>query len=375
MRYCHANVFGERGFFSGGFTVENGRFAELLPGADGGDGVDLGGMTVLPGLVDIHIHGSAGADFSDGDPVGLERMARYLAAHGVTSFVPASMTLPYKNLSAAFQTAVRFRQNRPADCARVLGVHMEGPFLSAAKKGAQNEAFLRTPDFAAFAALYRACGGLIRLVDIAPELPGAAEFALRAAKLCAVSVAHTAASYEEAAAVYKAGASHLTHLYNAMAPLLHREPGPIGAASERENVTAELICDGYHVHPSAVRAAFRLFPGRICLISDALRCAGMADGEYELGGQRIFLRDGTARLENGSLAGSSANLFACMRNAVRFGVSPAEAVLSASLRPAKVVGQEKQAGSIAPGKFADFLVCDEDWNLRAVFLNGIEVRL
>ncbi|MBQ9347097.1 MAG: amidohydrolase family protein, partial [Oscillibacter sp.] len=231
MRYYHGTIFGEHGFFSGGFAVENGRFTELLPDAAAGDGVDLGGLTVLPGLVDIHIHGSAGADFSDGDVAGLERMARFLAAHGVTSFVPASMTLPYETLAAAFQTAAAFRERRPADCARLLGIHMEGPFLAEARKGAQNGAYLRAPDYSAFEALYWGCGGLIRLVDLAAELPGAAAFTRQAAKLCTVSVAHTAAAYEEAAAVFDAGASHLTHLYNAMPPLLHRAPGPIGAAS------------------------------------------------------------------------------------------------------------------------------------------------
>ena len=432
MLFYNARVFAEDGWFYGGFSVRDGRFAELLPepGQESGrqessmrkrtiqksstqgncmeehsmrgntmrgnilrepavwgdcidredslrvseeDAVNLCGAVVLPGLVDIHIHGSAGADFSDGDADGLRRMARYLALHGVTSFLPTSMTLPYDTLSAAFQTAVRLIEESPPDCARVLGVRMEGPFLSEAKRGAQNRAYLRAPDYAAFSDLYHGCGGIVRIVDLAPELPGAAAFARQAGSLCAVSIAHTAAGYAEAAAVYAAGAVHLTHLYNAMPPLLHREPGPIGAALEREKVTTELICDGFHVHPAAVRAAFRLFPGRVCLISDALRCCGMPDGVYELGGQPILLRDGTARLEDGTLAGSAATLFECVRNAVRFGISPEEALYAASLLPARVIGQESTVGSIAPGKSADFLICDRDWHLLAVYKNGREI--
>ena len=245
----------------------------------------LDGALVIPGLVDIHVHGCAGADFSDGDYAGLVRMARYLARRGVTSFAPASMTLPYDALDKAFHAAARLHREGLADGARLMGIQMEGPFLSREKRGSQNPAYLRLPDWDRFLRLYDAAEGLLRIVDVAPELPGAVEFTRRASEKCRVSVAHTAAGYDQAAAVFDAGATHLTHLFNAMSGIHHRHPGPIGAASERENVTAELICDGIHVHPSAVRMAFRLFPGRICLISDALRCCGMADGSYSLGGQ------------------------------------------------------------------------------------------
>lgn len=370
MSFFNARILGESGFFTGGFSVQEGKFSELLPGVKQGDSVNLNGQTLLPGLVDIHIHGSAGEDYSDGDSSGLEKMAHYLASHGVTSFVPTSMTLPYKMLLDALQSAVQLRERNPAFCARVLGVRMEGPFLSESKKGSQNAAYLRMPDYAAFQKLWHSCGGLIRIVDTAPELPGATTFIRRAKERCTISVAHTAAVYEEAAEAFDAGASHLTHLYNAMPPLLHRSPGPIAATSERENVTTEVICDGYHVHPAAIRAAFRLFPGRVCLISDALRCGGMPEGEYDLSGQRVFLRDGAARLKDGTLAGSAVNLFDCVKNAVRFGISPEEAVRSASLLPAKVIGQSETVGSIVPGKFADFLVCDSGGNLNAVYMNG-----
>ena len=320
--------------------------------------------------MDVHNHGNSGADFSDGDYDGLVKMARYLAQNGVTSFAPASMTLPYDALETAYKTAVQFRREQPEGCAHLMGIHMEGPFFSEKKKGAQNGAYLRLPDFEAFKQLYDASEGLIRIADVAAELPGAVEFAQKASKLCTVSIAHTDCTYEEASAVFDAGASHLTHLYNAMPGIHHRKPGPIGAGSERENVVAELICDGQHIHPSAVRMAFRLFPGRICLVSDALRCCGMPNGQYTLGGQDVFLYGGVAKLADGTLAGSATNLYDCMRKAVEFGIPKEQAVLSATLIPARELGCENEIGSIAPGKRADFVVCDEEVNRKTVFLCG-----
>ena len=267
MLFKNAYIFTEAGeFIHGSFRVADGKFTEILDTVPAEEGVDLAGQYVIPGLIDVHNHGNSGADFSDGDYEGLVKMARYLAANGITSFAPASMTLPYEVLEKAFATAVRITDEQPEGCARLMGIQMEGPFFSEKKKGAQNGAYLKDPDFAAFKKLYDGCRGLVRIADVAPELPGAVEFTREAAKLCTVSIAHTDANYEEADAVLEAGATHLTHLYNAMPPIHHRKPGVIGAGSERENVIAELICDGEHVHPSSVRMAFKLFPGRICLV-------------------------------------------------------------------------------------------------------------
>lgn len=369
MRYENGWIFADGRFVRGGFSVENGRFAHVLEDVPG-PAEDLDGALVIPGLVDIHVHGCAGADFSDGDYAGLVRMARHLARRGVTSFAPASMTLPYDALDKAFHAAARLRREGLADGARLMGIQMEGPFLSREKRGSQNPAYLRLPDWDRFLRLYDAAEGLLRIVDVAPELPGAVEFTRRASEKCRVSVAHTAAGYDQAAAVFDAGATHLTHLFNAMSGIHHRHPGPIGAASERENVTAELICDGIHVHPSAVRMAFRLFPGRICLISDALRCCGMADGSYSLGDQEILLSGGVARLTGGAIAGSAADLYQCMRRAVSFGIPREQAVWAATALPARVIGRESETGAIADGRAADFVICGGELEPEAVYLGG-----
>ena len=369
-RFVNGLIFtAGRGFVPGGFSVADGRFGEVFFDRREG-GTDLGGALVIPGLVDIHVHGAAGADFSDGDPAGLERMAAWLARNGVTSFAPTSMSLPCERLSTAFRAAARLAEALPKGCARPVGIHMEGPFFAEARKGAQNGAWLRPPELEAFRALYADSGGLLSIVDLAPELEGAIPFTEGAKGCCAVSVAHTDASYEQARAAFEAGASHLTHLYNAMPPIRHRSPGVIGAASEDGRVTAELICDGVHVHPSAVRMAFKLFPGRICLVSDALRCCGMPEGEYELGGQRVFLRGGAAYLADGTLAGAASSLFDDLRNAVAFGIPREEAILAATLNPARAIGRADEIGSIEPGKRADFVLCGGDLERRAVYLGG-----
>ena len=371
MLFKNAYIFTEEGVFThGSFRVADGKFTEVLSTVPAEDGVDLEGQYVIPGLIDVHNHGNSGADFSDGDYEGLVKMAQYLAKNGVTSFAPASMTLPYEVLEKAFATALRLTEEQPEGCARLMGIQMEGPFFSEKKKGAQNGAYLKDPDFEAFKKLYEGCNGLVRIADVAPERPGAVEFTREASKLCTVSIAHTDANYEEADAVLAAGATHLTHLYNAMPPIHHRKPGVIGAGSERENVIAELICDGEHVHPSSVRMAFKLFPGRICLVSDALRCCGMPNGQYELGGQEVFLEGNVARLADGTIAGSATNLYDCMRKAVEFGISKEQAILSSTIIPARQLGRGEEIGSIAPGKLADFVVCTADLEKTAVYLGG-----
>ena len=374
MNYKNANIYTEQFRFEcGAFSVENGRFCRVL-GEAAADAVDLQGAYVLPGLIDVHTHGNSGADFSDGNAAGVEKMARYMAKNGVTSFAPASMTLPYETLEKAFASARAFVDARLSDAAALRGIQMEGPFFSEKKKGAQNGAYLRNPDFEAFKALQDGCGGLVRIVDVAPELPGAEEFIRKAKALCTVSIAHTDADYDAARRGIAAGVTHLTHLYNAMPAIHHRKPGVIAAAAEAETVSAELISDGQHVHPASVRLAFRIFgASRMVLISDSLRCCGMPDGEYELGGQQVFLQGGVARLADGTIAGSATNLFDCMRRAVSFGICREDAIRAATYNPARQIGALSEVGSIADGKVADFVLCDAELNRQAVYLAGEKI--
>ena len=374
MNFKNAMLYTEEfRFVPGAFSVEDGKFTNVLAEPQA-DAVDLHGAYVIPGLIDVHNHGNSGADFSDGDYDGLVKMAEYLAQNGVTSFAPASMTLPYDVLAKAFATARRLADEAPEGAAALRGIQMEGPFFSEKKKGAQNGAYLRAPDFAAFSKLYHDCGGLVRIVDVAPELPGACGFIRQARELCTVSIAHTDANYDEAHAAVEAGVTHLTHLFNAMPALHHRKPGVIGAAAEADQVSAEIISDGQHVHPSAVRLAFRLFGAeRMVLISDALRCCGMPDGEYELGGQAVFLKGGVARLADGTIAGSATNLYDCMLRAISFGIAREDAVRAATWNPARQIGCLDVVGSIADGKRADFVVCDENLTRKAVWLAGKEL--
>ena len=376
MFYKNARIFGsDFQFHTGAFEVKDGLFGAVLPEAVPADAVDLQGATVIPGLIEVHSHGNSGADFSDGDYEGLKAMARFYASCGVTSFAPASMTLPYEVLAKAFATGKRLKEEAPEGCARIMGIQMEGPYFSYKKRGAQNPDYLKEPDFEGFKALYEGCDGLVRIVDIAPELPGAAEFVEKAKELCTVSIAHTDSDYDHAKAAIDAGVTHLTHLYNAMPGINHRNPGVIPAAVENKNVRAEIICDGLHIHPAAVRMAFSMFGGeRMIIVSDSGRCAGQPDGTtFELGGQMATLTDGVARLADGTIACSATNMYQCLLNCISWGI-PEEAVIRAcTYNPACALGAQDKVGSIETGKLADFVICNADYTGRRVFIGGKEV--
>ena len=375
MFYTNARIFVDNEFRMGAFEVMDGKFGAILPENVPADAIDLGGATVIPGLIEVHSHGCAGADFSDGDYEGLKAMAKQYAAWGVTSFAPASMTLPYDVLEKAFATAKRLVEENIEGLSVLRGIQMEGPFFCYAKRGAQNADYLKNPDFEGFKALYDGCDGLVRIVDVAPELPGAAEFVAQASKLCTVSIAHTDSDYDHAKAAVDAGVTHLTHLYNAMPAVHHRNPGVIPAAVENAKVQAEIIADGYHIHPSSVRLAFTMFKNRMVLVSDSGRCAGKDEGyQFDLGGQMAELRGGVAKLVGtNTIACSASNLWTCLCNAISWGIPEEEAVRAATYNPACALGVQDKVGSIATGKIADFLICADGYTGKRVFLAGKEI--
>ena len=335
------------------------------------DTYDADGNYVLPGFIDIHTHGAMGYDMCDANPEGIEAMLAYHGGHGVTSVVLATMSYPEPVIAAAIQTSTRYF-DKTGYGAVLRGVNLEGPYLSRNKCGAQNPGYLENPDLDAFERLVEVSQEHVRLVDLAPELPGAVDFIKEACKKCAVSLAHTEASYDVASAAFDAGASHVTHLFNAMPPFTHREPGVVGAAMEKAGFV-ELISDGVHIHPAAIRAAFRMFgEQRVCLISDSMRATGMPDGLYEIGGQAVRVENGRAALEGNpaAIAGSVVNLAEMCRRAVGFGIPVEHVVRAATLSPATAAGLGNEVGSLEPGKRADIVICDRELNVVAVFCAG-----
>ena len=371
MRITGGQVFDlEQGFVSRDVCFEG---EKLEQSSADGKTYDASGCYVIPGLTDLHFHGCVGEDFSDATPDGLQKMADYELSRGVTQICPAGMTLGEDQLTRICQNAAAHRAKNPGG-AELVGLHLEGPFLCKAKKGAQNEAFLHDPDPAMLHRLQQAAQGMVKLVTLAAEQPGALEF-IRSAREdgITVSLGHTTADYDTACAAYEAGARQATHLFNAMPPFTHRAPGVVGAAFDHPQVKVELISDGVHIHPSVVRAVFQLFgAGRGILISDSLRATGMPDGLYPCGGQEIEVHGNRATMADdpNTLAGSVSDLMACMRSAVSFGIPLHDAVRAAAVNPAQVLGIFDRLGSLDVGKTANLAILDRDLNLKDVFFRG-----
>ncbi|WP_044916334.1 N-acetylglucosamine-6-phosphate deacetylase [Butyrivibrio sp. WCE2006] len=343
--------------------------------------LDAKGLLAIPGLVDIHFHGAVGHDFCDGDKKGLEEIAEYEAQNGVLAICPATMTFPEEVLSNVALNAKSYKEGIESDRttpdnikrADLVGINMEGPFISPDKIGAQNPDYLQLPDIDMFRRLQEKSGDLFKLVDIAPELPGSMEFIKEHSSDVKISLAHTCSDYDTAIKSFQNGAGHMTHLFNAMPGLNHRNPGPIAAAIECK-AEAELIADGIHVHPAMVRFAFNAFPeDKMILISDSMEATGLPDGEYQLGGQKVTVIGNKAVLTDKPdvIAGSVTNLFDCMKNAVKnMGISLETAVRAASENPAKSIGIDADYGSIEPGKYANIILMDKDFNIKHIVNRG-----
>lgn len=377
MRIANGKVFDGQCFRERDVVVEGQTFSSIEAsgnvacGAGGAaDTLDASGCYVIPGLIDVHFHGAMGYDFCDASDEGISAIAAYEASHGVTSICPTTMTLPEERLVPIVASVAA--HEAAAGEAGIVGINMEGPYIAPDKVGAQNPAYVRSASIEEFGRLQQQAKGLIKLVDVAPEQPGNLEFIRQVSHDVRVSVAHTCTGYDDACAAFDAGARHITHLFNAMPALHHREPGPIAAGAERNDITAEIIADGVHIHPAMVRLAFALFgDDRMILISDSLRACGLGDGEYELGGQQFFVKGNRATIANGSLAGSVSDVMACMRTAVRtMGIPLTSAVKAATVNPARALGLDGKLGAIAPGYQADAVVLDRDLNIKHVVLRG-----
>jgi N-acetylglucosamine-6-phosphate deacetylase len=354
--------------------VENGKIVEVGENLTGGETIDLSGKRLVPGFLDLHSHGCFDGDFSLASEEKIREMCTWYARHGVTSVLATTVTNAVDTTKKAMATlgnAIAHQEEAPAG-AYILGINMEGPFLGKDKKGAHDEQFLTPPIEQYYDELYELSGGNIRLTDVDPTLPGSLDFIRKNRERSYFSIAHTSCSYAQAQEAYKAGATQVTHLFNAMNGLHHREPGLIGAVCDLPLI-AELICDGVHVHPAVVRMMFRLIPERIAIVSDSLSAAGVADGKYISAGLEVFVKDGKATLANGTIAGSTTNIHQEVVNLVKFGIPLEDAIRSATEIPAKAIGRDDIVGSIAPGKQADLVVLDDDLSIDSVYCRGEKI--
>ena len=341
---------------------------------EGKDILDATGLYAIPGLVDIHFHGAKGHDFCDADPDGLKEIARYEAKRGILAICPATMTYSEDILSGIMENAASFTVDE--DMAELVGINMEGPFISPEKIGAQNPKYLMKPDASMFRRLQAKANGLIKLVDIAPELEGSIDFIKAISDDVKISIAHTACNYDTAIDAFNNGVGHVTHLFNAMPGLNHRDPGPIRAAMEKD-AEVEIIADGVHIHPAMVRMAFETFSeDKVILIADSMEATGLPDGEYQLGGQKVSVCGKKAVLSKhpDTIAGSVSNLFDCMKTAINMGINKELAIRAASENPAKAIGVSDRFGKISEGYMANIVLVDGNFEIKYVINRGILIK-
>lgn len=370
MKIINARIFKGDHFEEGSLGVKDGRIvaADTLPDTE--EVFDARGNYLVPGFIDLHFHGCMGYDFCDATEEALGAISAYQASRGICAICPATMTYPEELLERIVSCAADFSPTSTQ--AAFVGINMEGPFISPNKVGAQNPEFVAPCDIDLFKRLQEAARGLIKIVDIAPEEDRAQEFIDELANEVRLSIAHTCADYDCAHHAFSTGVTHMTHCYNAMPGIHHRKPGPIPAASEHNHVTVELIADGIHIHPSIVRMTFKLFGAkRIVLISDSMMAAGLSDGEYSLGGQRVFVEAGVARLESGTIAGSATDLATCVERAVHdMGIPLEAAIQAASTNPARCLNIDSERGYLKDGYIADMVLLNQDIQVEQVFLRG-----
>ena len=330
-------------------------------------------LYLIPGLVDVHTHGALGGDHTDGSYEQMKSISSFYAKNGTTSFLATTLSATEEALAKAMCRMNAYSEF--TDGARYLGINLEGPFFSHPKRGAHPLKLLQLPSIPMFERLYRLSGEQIKMVCIAPELTGGLEFIKEVSQVCRISLAHSTADYKTAIEAFENGATHVTHLFNGMNSFLHREPGIIGAALD-SNAFVEVICDGYHLHPTVIRAIFKMFPDRACLISDSIKCTGQPDGDYEFAGLPVTITHGKVMLKDGStLAGSSISLLQGVRVAHSLGIPLAQAVMAASASGARTLGLEDKIGTIKTGAYADMILLDHELQIVKVYINGQEVGL
>ena len=340
--------------------------------------LDGDGAYAIPGLIDLHFHGCKGDDFCDGTIEAIERIAQYEASIGVTAIAPATMTLPVEELKRILSVAAKYKKKGTSPkAADLVGINMEGPFISKVKKGAQDERNIIPCNAEIAEQFLEASDGLVKFIGIAPEdNEDYLEFIEEMKGKVNISLAHTNADYDTAKKAFDAGANHAVHLYNAMPAFTHRAPGVVGAVYDGKHVMAEIICDGIHIHPAMVRATFEMMGAdRMILISDSMRATGMPDGQYTLGGLDVKVVGKRATLvSDGAIAGSATNLADCMRTVVKEMQIPLEtAVACATINPAKSLGIDDQYGSIKAGKKADIVLLKDNLDLQAVVKDGVRL--
>lgn len=377
MRITGASVFGEdRKFHAKDLYVKDGVIADKA--VEGEEVIDASGCYAIPGLIDIHFHGAMGEDVCDGNAEAFEKIAAYEVSRGVTAICPATLTLPVEELKNVLSLGAEFAAKGNDKLSDLVGFNMEGPFISRVKKGAQNAEYIRECAPKIVDEFYEASKGLLKIIGLAPEEnPGFEEYIEAVKGKVVVSLAHTNSDYDTAMKAFEAGAAHAVHLYNAMTGMSHREPGVVGAVFDSKHVTAELICDGIHIHPAAVRATFEMMgPERMILISDSMRSTGMPDGEYDLGGLAAVKKGREVRLvDGGAIAGSGTDLMDCLRTVVLdMGLPIETAVAAATINPAKRIGIDDRYGSLEPGRLADIVLLDRTTlTIKKIFRKGSPV--